>query len=246
MLIWKKSFIDPVAFKTVKSVVTPVAMSILAVGVVVPNPIRLFSASIESVFESKFSAFATLFRVHVDAAAEVRFIAPEEFSVTTPVPDPMFEVPVEDNVVKAPVLGVPLPMGPGAAKVAPLSDEAFKFATFVVEVTTNGAVPVARVEVICPEAFIVVIPDNAPALIINPFIVSTLVGPLNAPAEVIVPVLVVEIFPGVVIFPEVKVTPVAPVMAPSPVISNEAVFKILAKVPVIKIPSVIVPIVSAI
>ena len=41
-----------------------------------------------------------------------------------------------------------LPIGPGTANVAPLNEEAFKLATLVVEVTVNGAVPVATVEVI--------------------------------------------------------------------------------------------------
>lgn len=54
------------------------------------------------------------------------------------------------KVVKAPVLGVPLPIAPGAAKVAPLSEDAFKFATLVVLETTSGAVPVAIVDVSCP------------------------------------------------------------------------------------------------
>jgi hypothetical protein len=52
-----------------------------------------------------------------------------------------------------------LPIEPGDAKVAPLSDDAFRLATFVVEATTNGAVPVAIVEVITPVAETVV---NAP------------------------------------------------------------------------------------
>ena len=45
--------------------------------------------------------------------------------------------------------GVPPPIGPGAAKVAPPNDDAFRLATFVVLATTSGAVPVASVEVIC-------------------------------------------------------------------------------------------------
>lgn len=44
--------------------------------------------------------------------------------------------------------GVVSPIVPGAANVAPLSELAFKLATFVVEATTNGAVPVANVDVI--------------------------------------------------------------------------------------------------
>lgn len=51
------------------------------------------------------------------------------------------------KVVKAPVEAVVEPIAPGAAKVAPFKELAFKFATLVVEATENGAVPVARVEV---------------------------------------------------------------------------------------------------
>ena len=51
------------------------------------------------------------------------------------------------KLVKAPVLAVPLPIAPGAANVAPLSEEALRLATLVVEVTTNGAVPIATVDV---------------------------------------------------------------------------------------------------
>ena len=58
--------------------------------------------------------------------------------------------PVALKVVKAPELAVPPPMAPGAANVAPLKLEAFKFATLVVLVTANGAVPIAKVDVIWP------------------------------------------------------------------------------------------------
>lgn len=59
-------------------------------------------------------------------------------------------------VVKAPVLGVPEPMAPGDAKVAPLKLEALRLATLVVEAITKGAVPVDKVEVIWPLALMVV------------------------------------------------------------------------------------------
>jgi hypothetical protein len=48
------------------------------------------------------------------------------------------------------VLGVPLPMGPGAACVAPFRLDALRFGTFVVLDTTRGAVPVTTVDVNCP------------------------------------------------------------------------------------------------
>ncbi len=54
---------------------------------------------------------------------------------------------LELRVVKVPAAAVPEPMAPGAAKVAPLSELAFRLATLVVEAITSGAVPVATVEV---------------------------------------------------------------------------------------------------
>jgi hypothetical protein len=68
--------------------------------------------------------------------------------------------PVAVKVVNEPVLGVVEPIGPGEAKVAPLKLDAFRLATLVVLETTKGAVPVETVEVICPEAEMVV---NTPA-----------------------------------------------------------------------------------
>jgi hypothetical protein len=62
-------------------------------------------------------------------------------------PVPMVELPLDVSVVNAPDPGVVLPIGPGAAKVAPFRELALRLATLVVEATTNGAVPVARVEV---------------------------------------------------------------------------------------------------
>ncbi len=86
-------------------------------------------------------------------------------------------------MVKAPVDAVPLPMAPGAAKVAPFKELAFKFATLVVEATTKGAVPVARVEVSWPLILTVVIPERAPELMIKPLMVSVAVAPVIAPAD---------------------------------------------------------------
>jgi hypothetical protein len=99
--------------------------------------------------EVKVNVFAPV--VKVEAAAPVRLSAPEEFTVTTPVPEPIFEVPEEVREVKVPAPAVPPPIAPGAAKVAPLRDDAFRLATFVVDATENGAVPVGNVDVICPE-----------------------------------------------------------------------------------------------
>ena len=49
-------------------------------------------------------------KAKVEALAAVTFKAPEEFKVTTPEPEPMLEVPVEDSVVKAPVPAVVAPI----------------------------------------------------------------------------------------------------------------------------------------
>jgi hypothetical protein len=58
-------------------------------------------------------------------------------------------VPLADNEVNAPVLGIELPIGPGDANVAPLREEAFKFGMLVLDATTRGAVPGETVELIC-------------------------------------------------------------------------------------------------
>ena len=80
------------------------------------------------------------------------------------------------------------------AEVALVAVAAFppilRLATGVVEATTNGAVPVARVEVICPEAPMVEMPDRAPEEIFNPLIVPEVLAVMveatvKAPADVI-------------------------------------------------------------
>jgi hypothetical protein len=65
-----------------------------------------------------------------------------------------------DNVVNAPDAAVVPPIAPGLAKVAPLKEEAFKLATLVVEVTDNGAVPVAIVDANDPEVVTVPVKDG--------------------------------------------------------------------------------------
>jgi hypothetical protein len=49
-------------------------------------------------------------RVKVDGEAPVKFKAPEELTVTTPEPEPMLEVPVDESVVKAPEAAVVAPI----------------------------------------------------------------------------------------------------------------------------------------
>ncbi len=57
---------------------------------------------------------------------------------------------LSESVVNVPAAAVPPPIAPGLANVAPLREEAFRFATLVVLETANGAVPVDTVEVNCP------------------------------------------------------------------------------------------------
>jgi hypothetical protein len=88
-----------------------------------------------------------------------------------------------ESVVNAPVPAVVEPIAPGEAKVAPFKLEAFRLATFVVEATVKGAVPVVSVEVITPVAEMVV---NAPVLaVVAPTVPFK--APANLVAERIVP-----------------------------------------------------------
>jgi hypothetical protein len=109
-------------------------------------------------------------------------VAPAPKELVREAPVPMVLLPLLVKVVKAPVEGV-VPIAPGLAKVAPFKDEAFKFATLVVEATTKGAVLVATVEVNCPLILAVVIPLKAPEFIINPLIVLVVVAPVMAPLK---------------------------------------------------------------
>ena len=93
------------------------------------------------------------------------------------------------KVVNDPEPGVVLPIEPGAANVAPPNNDAFRLATTVVEATVNGAVPVARVDVMTPLAEIVV---NAPVLAVPPPM-----GPCKAVQfHVVVPVATVHTVPA--------------------------------------------------
>jgi hypothetical protein len=82
---------------------------------------------------------------NVEAAAPVKLSAPEEFTVTTPVPEPIFEVPEEVREVNVPAAGVPPPIGPGEENVAPPKVDAFPavaafpeiFTEYVPELTTD-------------------------------------------------------------------------------------------------------------
>ena len=64
------------------------------------------------------------------------------------------------SVVNVPAPGVVPPIGPGAAQVFPRRSEAFRLGMLLVEATTRGGVPLARVLIICPE--------NVPVVAENP------------------------------------------------------------------------------
>jgi len=74
------------------------------------------------------------------------FVSPEVVRAGAPsVPAERVVTPVADRVVNAPEPAVVEPIEPGEAKVAPLKLEALRFATFVVDATVSGAVPVVMV-----------------------------------------------------------------------------------------------------
>jgi hypothetical protein len=76
---------------------------------------------------------------------------PPEVLVTTPavVRPPLVIEVLAVKVVNVAEPGVPPPIVPGAANVAPFNELAFKLATLVVEATEKGAVPVETVETSC-------------------------------------------------------------------------------------------------
>src|SRR5882724_413563 len=59
--------------------------------------------------------------------------------------------PPTTSVVTAGVFGVVEPIAPGIAQSKPCTWSTLRFTTLVVDAMTNGAVPVASVEVSCPE-----------------------------------------------------------------------------------------------
>lgn len=91
------------------------------------------------------------------------------------------------SVVKEPAAGVVPPIAPGEANVAPPSDDAFKFATLVVDATVSGAVPVATEDVrVVPD----IAPANMPPLKLTVFPAEFAVidvVPLELPFSAIVP-----------------------------------------------------------
>lgn len=117
----------------------------------------------------------------------MRFKDPEEFIVTTPVPCPKFVVPVEDKVVNAPVEGV----------VAPTAVELIPVAVVFKLPAVNKILFAPKETDEAPSPDKVKAPDvpvrfRAPVVKVKPL------DAVKRPADVIVPVPVVEIFPDVV------------------------------------------------
>lgn len=83
-------------------------------------------------------------------------VAPPVIPVAVPHPATLKAVPAAMSFNEFTTPGVVPPIVPGTAKVAPLSEDAFRLGTLVVLAITKGAVPVACVLVIWPEADIVV------------------------------------------------------------------------------------------
>ena len=104
--------------------------------------------------------FAKVFPLSKDAFKLATFVVDATVNGAVPVARVLVMTPEADTVVKVPVDGVVPPMAPGEANVLPLSKDAFKLATFVVDEIVNGAVPVDTVLVITPDAEIVVKADD--------------------------------------------------------------------------------------
>lgn len=132
----------------------------------------------------KVKAFAP--RVQVEGEAPVKFNAPDELRVTTPVPEPILLVPVEVKEVNVPAAAVDAPIAVPLIPVAVVLK--------LVDVKVK-ALPVASIED-APNPERVRAPDDAvkfsaPAERVKPLLA------VRRPAEVIVPPLVVVIFPVV-------------------------------------------------
>jgi hypothetical protein len=172
--------------------------------------------------------------------------SPAALFVTTPaVANPLSVTEVLPvKVVNVPAAAVPPPIAPGAANVAPLSEEAFKLATFVVDEITNGAEPVETVEVNWPVVEIVV---NAPV----EGVVAPIAVPLIPVAVVLkLPEVTVKLFAPVLIeeapspdsakAPEVPVKLIAPVVRVNPLLAVKSAAEVMVPEPVVEILPVVV------
>jgi hypothetical protein len=124
--------------------------------------------------------------VHVDGEAPVRFKAADELIVTTPLPCPMLDVPVDESELKAPVEAVVAPM---AVELIPVA-----VVLKLEDVIVKALEPVLILDADSP--------DNArapdvPVKLIAPVVTVKPFDAVSSPAEVIVPVLVVVRLPVV-------------------------------------------------
>jgi hypothetical protein len=162
----------------------------------------------DRVLASKFSASETFANVNVEAAAAVRFKAPDELSVTTPVPCPRLVAPVDESVLNAPVLAVVAPIAVLLIPVAVVLK--------LLDVKVRAFAPVESDEAESPESDRVpevAVKFNAPLVKVRPLLA------VNNPALVIVPVPIVEIFPVVeMVMLEAKSEPVIEAKVGSPAV----------------------------
>lgn len=119
-------------------------------------PDSVVKAPVDGVPPPIAPGFANVAPARLDAFKFATFVVEATVNGAVPVARVLVIAPVALTVVNDPAAGVPLPIAAGAANVAPFNNAAFRFATFVVDATVNGAVPVARVLVIAPVALIVV------------------------------------------------------------------------------------------
>ena len=221
---WKTKAVGPLPAVVVISAVCPPA------NVTTPAEETL---KLEDV---KVKAFAP--SVQVDGAAPVILSAPEELIVTTPVPEPIADVPVEVSVVNLPVEGVVKPIAVEFIPVAVVLK--------IDDVMVKALPPVSIDEAPSPER------ANAPEVPVRLIAPVVSVNPLLAvkrPADVTVPVPVVEIFPEVDKVPAVVIDQVAPPVSASvvpTVLFPKTIALALAEVPKLTFPVVPESIVKAV
>jgi hypothetical protein len=150
--------VDPEIFPEAVKLVALAApkIGVTSVGLVaktlLPDPVfvtetKLLEASVATaelaVRDEKLADVPVIAPIVVDPNVVVRTVLVNPLEAV--INPPAVIVLVVVRVVKAPVLAVVPPIGPGLANVAPDNELAFKLATLVVLLTINGAVPVTTV-----------------------------------------------------------------------------------------------------
>ena len=159
--LYTTSFVTAVPPPMAIDVLTVSVVDVMATGVPVPIAAPGLAQSPPSIWSA--------FRL-------ATFVVEAIVSGAVPVETVDVMTPDADSVVNAPAAGAVEPSDAGDAQSEPSSKSAFRLLTFVVEVTTSGAVPMATVEISCD------------AVVILP-LVEMVVMPLNAPANVTVPAM---------------------------------------------------------